>query len=245
MSENLNGQNIPPSNLSGEERSELISEVSRELRTSQSLTDIVDEIASQRLGLHRTDARVIDILDQRGGRATAGELASAAGLSPGAMTASIDRLERMGAVRRVSDPQDRRRVLVEVTRDALRRVGEFYGPIGEFGHRLLAERSDQELVFLRDFLHRGNEWMAAYAATLREGLPDEDPLARRLADIREATAAIKGAFKAEKAARKAAYRGIKAEAKAAAKEPAERIKAQTKAMKADVKSSVKRAIRGG
>ncbi len=223
----------------------MIEDVSREVRRNQNLVEIVDEIASERLGLHRTDTRVIDILDQRGGRATAGDLAAAAGLSPGAMTAAIDRLERGGAVRRVADPTDRRRVLVEVSQDAIRRSYEIYGPLGEFGLRLLGECTEDQLEFLLDFLRRGNEWTASYAERLREGLPRDVPLARRLAEIRDATDAIKQAAKAEKAARKAAYREMTAQVKAAARAPADRIKAEVKATKAEIKRSVKRATRGG
>jgi len=45
---------------------------------------------------------------------TAGELAVATGLSTGALTALIDRLERAGYIARFADPRDRRRVLVRV-----------------------------------------------------------------------------------------------------------------------------------
>ena len=43
------------------------------------------------------------------------ELAAEAGLTTGAVTAVIDRLERAGYARRVRDDEDRRRVKVEVT----------------------------------------------------------------------------------------------------------------------------------
>jgi DNA-binding MarR family transcriptional regulator len=49
------------------------------------------------------------------GGMSAGELARAGHLSPAAVTAALDRLERAGYVRRVRDHEDRRRVLVEVT----------------------------------------------------------------------------------------------------------------------------------
>lgn len=46
---------------------------------------------------------------------TAGELAVEVGLTSGAVTGVVDRLERAGFARRVPDPADRRRVKVEVT----------------------------------------------------------------------------------------------------------------------------------
>jgi DNA-binding MarR family transcriptional regulator len=46
---------------------------------------------------------------------SAGQLAEAMGLSSGAMTNRLDRLEQAGLVRRIADPDDRRGVLVEPT----------------------------------------------------------------------------------------------------------------------------------
>ena len=65
------------------------------------------------LGLNPTDVRCVDLLDQHG-TMTAGALAELAGLSTGAVTFLLDRLERAGFVRRVRDLEDRRRVLVEL-----------------------------------------------------------------------------------------------------------------------------------
>ena len=48
------------------------------------------------------------------GATTAGRLSEITGLTSGAVTRVIDRLEQAGYVRRVPDPADRRRVIVEV-----------------------------------------------------------------------------------------------------------------------------------
>ena len=58
--------------------------------------------------MNRTDGRCLDVIDQRPG-ITAGELATAVGLSPGAVTTALDRLEARGFVSRERDPADRRR----------------------------------------------------------------------------------------------------------------------------------------
>jgi DNA-binding MarR family transcriptional regulator len=177
MVEQLRSRNIRASKES--QRATLIQEVAREVRANENAVDILDEVACERLGTNRTDARVIDILDARGGRLTAGKVAAATGLSPGAMTAAIDRLERMGAVRRVGDPADRRRVLVELTDEARRKSYEIYGPVAEFGHKGLAACTDEELEFLLRFLRGGNEWLNAYATRLREEMPASGPSFRR------------------------------------------------------------------
>jgi DNA-binding MarR family transcriptional regulator len=56
----------------------------------------------------------LNIVESRGGL-TAGELATAAGLTTGAITGVIDRLERAGYARRVRDSRDRRKISLEVT----------------------------------------------------------------------------------------------------------------------------------
>ena len=83
-------------------------------RAYQTSNDNFDQAVADHVGMNRTDMRCIDLIDQAGGM-TAGELARAAGLTTGAVTAVVDRLERAGMARRVADPTDRRRVRIEVT----------------------------------------------------------------------------------------------------------------------------------
>src|SRR5262245_33252986 len=70
------------------------------------------EAVAARLGLSAADHRALGLIS-RSGAVTAGELAQRTGLSPGAVTGLVDRLEQGGHVRRTRDPADRRRVLVE------------------------------------------------------------------------------------------------------------------------------------
>ena len=93
--------------------SELISEV----RRSQAATQRFDRAVAEAVGLNLTDMGCIDVLSQHGPM-TAGQLALQTGLSSGAMTTAIDRLESAGYARRVRDQRDRRRVLVELTEAA-------------------------------------------------------------------------------------------------------------------------------
>jgi DNA-binding MarR family transcriptional regulator len=69
---------------------------------------------AERMGLSGTDHKTFDLVIQSGGPLTAGRIAELTGLSTGAVTGVIDRLEKVGLVRRVRDPEDRRKVLVEV-----------------------------------------------------------------------------------------------------------------------------------
>src|SRR6188472_276823 len=94
------------------ERCRLEAELVGALRDNQIATEQMDETAGLAMGVTNVnDRRCLDIIDQRG-QLTAGQLADEAGLTTGAITAVIDRLEERGYVRRVADPADRRRVLV-------------------------------------------------------------------------------------------------------------------------------------
>ena len=93
---------------------ELIDEVGRRARRAAPAADRLDEAVAVQFGLNRTDLRCLGIIYRRG-RVTAGELAEESGLSPGAITTVLDRMERSGYANRV-DPADRRRVLVDLDR---------------------------------------------------------------------------------------------------------------------------------
>jgi DNA-binding MarR family transcriptional regulator len=70
------------------------------------------QAVADRLGMGATDFSCLTVLLVEG-PAPAGRLAQRTGLTTGAITGLIDRLERAGWVRRVADPTDRRRVIVE------------------------------------------------------------------------------------------------------------------------------------
>jgi DNA-binding MarR family transcriptional regulator len=69
---------------------------------------------AEQMGLSATDHKALDLASRAEGPLTAGRIAQLTGLSTGAVTGVIDRLERAGFVRRVRDTQDRRKVLVEI-----------------------------------------------------------------------------------------------------------------------------------
>jgi DNA-binding MarR family transcriptional regulator len=152
-------------------RSRLIDEVGQAAREYGTANDAVDAAAAERLGINRTDIAVLDILDQEGGKTTAGKLAKASHLTTGAITAVVDRLEKKGYVRRARDKEDRRRVLVELTEKARKKTMELYGPIAEAGYRNLEEYTDEQLEFIRDFTRRGTDLLTAHATRIRAARP--------------------------------------------------------------------------
>jgi DNA-binding MarR family transcriptional regulator len=148
-------------------RSRLIEEVGQAAREYGTANDAVDAAAAERLGINQTDIAALDILDQAGGKTTAGALAEASHLTTGAITAVVDRLEKKGYVRRSRDTEDRRRVLVELTEDARKATMEIYGPLAEQGYRNLEEYTDEQLEFIRDFTRRGTKLLTGHAARIR------------------------------------------------------------------------------
>ncbi|WP_345413607.1 helix-turn-helix domain-containing protein [Pseudonocardia xishanensis] len=106
-------------------------------------------------GLHTTDLHaLIAVLnaDGRGEPLTAGRLGAHLGLSSGATTALVDRMERHGYVQRVRDTVDRRRVVLTYGEEAARIGREFFGPLGADMDALLTGFTVDELGAVERFL---------------------------------------------------------------------------------------------
>src|ERR1700730_14985605 len=89
------------------DKRQVFDELITEVRRSQNATDRFDQAVADALGLNRTDMGCLDLIEPAGPVQT--------GLPSGAITTVLDRIERAGYARRVSDASDRRRVLVELT----------------------------------------------------------------------------------------------------------------------------------
>jgi DNA-binding MarR family transcriptional regulator len=149
-----------------DERDRLIDDVGAELGELRRTADRLDEAVATQYGLNRTDLRCIGILYRRG-RVTAGELAEESGLTPGAITTVLDRMERSGYANRVADPSDRRRVLVELTPRSRQSAAELYAAVTEAEQAEYERYTLEELRLLRDFLHRAQQIQAEHVAHLR------------------------------------------------------------------------------
>ncbi len=129
---------------------------------------IVSQTVAARFGLNTTDLEGLDLIQLRG-QVTAGQLAAATGLTSGAVTALIDRLERAGYVERVDDPADRRRVLVRIREGAIVEVAKVYEPMQKRMFALWSQYSADELTVIEDFLTRSLELSVDCVADLRGG----------------------------------------------------------------------------
>ena len=141
-------------------REELVAAVDRSMRESSALGVMFSHALAGRLGITPTDLECLDVIGFRD-RVTAGDLARATGLTTGAITAVIDRLEKAGFATRERDPEDRRRVYVKVLPAGLKRVEPHYRPLATRMAEVLAGYSDKELALLADFFARGRAIMAA------------------------------------------------------------------------------------
>jgi DNA-binding MarR family transcriptional regulator len=148
-------------------KSEQVGELIREFRVSGNLDDAFDNLAAQRLGVNETDLHCLNIIENAGG-VTAGELAAQSGLTTGAVTGVIDRLEKKGFARRVADPADRRRVKVEVTKTFYSRAERIWGPVAEEWSASLERFSGEQLEGFRRFLETTNEITRRHLDRLRE-----------------------------------------------------------------------------
>ena len=128
--------------------------------------DGVGRAAAPLIGINQTDLICLNVLFRRGAM-TAGQLAGAVGLTTGATTTVIDRLERGGYVRRRGDAADRRRVLVEADPDAARRAFGLFDGLLERLAGLSGDFSDEQLALLAQMLGRVQGILADYAAELR------------------------------------------------------------------------------
>jgi DNA-binding MarR family transcriptional regulator len=147
-------------------KEKLIAELLEQFRISGTQDNAFDNVAADRLGVNRTDLACLDVIT-RVGPVTAGEVAAAAGLTTGAVTAVVDRLERAGYARRVRDDADRRRVMIEATPAFFRRAESIWRPIGADWQRMIRRYTAKELALMLEMMRAGNEIEARHIERIR------------------------------------------------------------------------------
>jgi hypothetical protein len=84
-----------------------------------------------------------------------------------AMTTALDRIERVGYVRRARNQNDRRTVRVEMTDRAVSDVQALYGPLAKEGGRYLQKYAKAELAVVLKYLDDGRRLQRAHAKRIR------------------------------------------------------------------------------
>jgi DNA-binding MarR family transcriptional regulator len=128
--------------------------------------DAVGHAAAPLIGVNQTDLICLNVLFRRGPM-TAGQLSGVVGLTSGATTTVIDRLERAGYVRRASDPSDRRKVLVEPSREAARHAFGLFDGLLEQVAALAEDYSAEQLAELTEIINAFRVRISTFTAELR------------------------------------------------------------------------------
>lgn len=156
-----------------ETRAQLLGELAQELSQLNGLSASFFRAAAARIGVTVTDMQVIESLAGTGPM-TAGQLAELTGLTTGAITGMLNRLEEAGLVRRERDPGDGRKVIVQIASDApqLREIGPVLTLVQKAWEEEASQFDDEQIAFLVKFLKRGNaiaqqqiHWLRAASAS--------------------------------------------------------------------------------
>ena len=146
-------------------RDEMEQRLNRLLQDLSTETVLLHQAIADRLGLNMTDHKALGLLLDAGGTLTPGQLAQRTGLTTGAVTGIVDRLEQAGFVRRKRDPEDRRQVLIEINLDKVRRqVFPVFEQLAKRMGALTTSYSQRELMTILDFMEKGLEVSRAHRA---------------------------------------------------------------------------------
>jgi DNA-binding MarR family transcriptional regulator len=152
------------------DRAALLAGVLREVRRMTAQSVLISQAVSERFGLTSSDLECLDLALLSGG-ATPGDFARATGLTTGAITGVIDRLERAGYVRRERDPTDRRKVIVRARAAMTRRIAPLYDSLQREMTALWSRYSDGHLAIVLDFLTRSCDLAVEEIAKLQRKGP--------------------------------------------------------------------------
>ena len=124
-------------------------------RVMSTQTVFLHQAIAQSVGLNATDTKCIDLM-LRGGEesVTAGWLSDRTGLTTGAITHILDRLEKSGYIARVRDTRDRRKVLVRLCAERLAPLAPKYEAIGRAYLKLAEEYDDKDLKLISDYMEK-------------------------------------------------------------------------------------------
>jgi DNA-binding MarR family transcriptional regulator len=153
-------------NKSSKDRAALLASIDREVRKASALGVMFSQTVAAQLGITGTDLECLDIIGLEGVM-TAGQLAEATGLTTGAITGILDRLEKAGFAQRERDPQDRRKVLVRALPTVEIRIGPYYRSLAAAMAALMSRYSDDELELMCQFLSASHHVMVEEIAKLR------------------------------------------------------------------------------
>ena len=163
-------------------RAALLQELENAMRIGSSQGAMFAKMVADRAGISSADMDCIDFVNVEG-RMTAGRLAELTGLTTGAITGVVDRLEKAGFVRRERDESDRRKVFIVPVLEKMMQVGRPYELVQRAMAKQCAAYTDAELKFLIRYGTESYQSMLEATTQLRDqgeaALPKEKPKPRR------------------------------------------------------------------
>ena len=146
---------------------ERVDDVLRSLRRVNLQGSFFGQTVAVRFGLSESDIETLEALIDMGAT-TAGRLSELTGLTSGAVTRVIDRLEQSGYVRRVPDAADRRRVIVEAIPEKIAAVQAILNRVGTASADEIGRYTDAQLSLITEFLGRMEQITRDEATSLRD-----------------------------------------------------------------------------
>jgi DNA-binding MarR family transcriptional regulator len=130
----------------------------RKLNQLHSYTTLqMHEAVARKAGLSGTDHKYLGFLIEKG-QMTAGELSNLTGLTTGAVTGLIDRLEKKNLVKRQVAADDRRKVIIEPnTENIMALFVPLYEEFRNKSEELIASFSNEEIKIIETYLLKANE----------------------------------------------------------------------------------------
>jgi DNA-binding MarR family transcriptional regulator len=162
-------------------RATLMQELEHAVRRSSAQGAIFGQTVADSAGISSSDMECLDFLNLEG-RVTAGRLAEVTGLTTGAITGVVDRLEKAGFVRRERDDNDRRKVFIAIVPENTARLGKLYQHMQRAILKDWESYSDAELRLLLRFMTQGYKTMLAATEELRTMM--ETPKGKRAASTK-------------------------------------------------------------
>lgn len=129
------------------------------------------QVTAEAAGLYATDLYVLNLLDLDG-VSTPGELAKRTALTTGAITKLVDRLVRIGLVRRDPDENDRRKVRLSIidsgADETLGSGADVFDPMTKRMDALISEYSEADRAMIFDFFNRATEVLRTATVDLQQ-----------------------------------------------------------------------------
>jgi predicted transcriptional regulator len=166
----------PSSSRPSARRSDLLDSLEKGFRDASTAGVMLHQTVAERLGLHITDHKCMGMLCELG-PLSAGSLAELTGLTTGAITSVLNRLERHGYARRVRNPKDKRNINVEALNvvEFNERMKGLFGPLRKRMRALSSKYSTEEMALIDGFIKSAVAISRSETARLRSELTRHVP----------------------------------------------------------------------